>query len=87
MDACLRNGLKVMGIEVQAVPAESHGGQIGQVERVIGTSTRKLMAHLRSSADSPEVAVWALMCAHNHMTDVGGYSPAQWIFDRRTSTT
>ena len=63
------------------MPAESHG-QIGQVERLIGTLKRKLMAHLRSSADSPEIAVWAMMCAHNHMTDVGGYSPAQWIFGR-----
>ena len=36
------------GVEVQAVPAESHG-QIGQVERLIGTLKRKMLAHLRSS--------------------------------------
>ena len=68
------------GIEV-AVPAEAHG-QIGQVERLVGTLKKKVLSHLRSSAEPPEVAIWAMMMAHNRMTDVGGYSPAQWVFGR-----
>ena len=43
------------GVEVNAIPAESHG-QIGQVERLIGTLKRKMLSHLRSSAMTPEVA-------------------------------
>ena len=72
------------GIEIQAVPAESHGA-IGQVERLIGTIKRKLLAYLRSSDDPPEVAVWALMSAHNTMSNIHGYSPAQWVFGRNFS--
>ena len=72
------------GVEVQAVPAESHG-QIGQVERLIGTLKRKMLAHLRSSDGSPEVAAWAMIGAHNTMSNVGGYSPCQWVFGRNFS--
>eukprot|EP00435_Cladocopium_sp_Y103_P024092 s1073_g5.t2 len=69
------------GVEVQAVPAESHG-QIGQVERLIGTLKRKMLAHLRSSDGAPEVAAWAMIGAHNTMSNIGGYSPSQWVFGR-----
>ena len=72
------------GVEVMAVPAESHG-QIGQVERLIGTLKKKMMAHLRSSNMSPEVAAWAMIGAHNTMSNIGGYSPAQWVFGRNFS--
>ena len=71
-------------IEIQPVPAEAHG-QIGQVERLIGTLKRKLMSHLRSSENPPEVAAWAMIGAHNTMTNVGGYSPSQWVFGRNFS--
>jgi hypothetical protein len=64
------------GVEVQAIPAEAHT-QISQVERLIGDLKSKLMAHLRSSGDPPEVATWAMVAAHNSMTNVGGYSPMQ----------
>ena len=40
------------------------------------------MAHLRSSGGPPEVATWAMVAAHNSMTNVGGYSPMQWAFGR-----
>ena len=69
------------GVEVQAIPAEAHT-QISQVERLIGDLKSKLMAHLRSSGDPPEVATWAMVAAHNSMTNVGGYSPMQWVFGR-----
>jgi len=69
------------GLEVIAIPAESHG-QIGRVERLIGTLKKKLLSHLRSSDATPEVAVWSMIGAHNHMTNVAGYSPAQWVFGR-----
>ena len=69
------------GIEINAIPAESHG-QLGHVERLIGALKRKLMAHLRSSSSSPEVALWAMLGAHNKMTNIGGYAPAQWVFGR-----
>ena len=72
------------GVEVQAVPAESHG-QIGQVERLIGTLKWKMLAHLRSADGSPEVAAWAMIGAHNTMSNVGGYSPCQWVFGRNFS--
>ena len=69
------------GVEVQAIPAEAHT-QISQVERLIGDLKSKLMAHLRSSGGPPEVATWAMVAAHNSMTNVGGYSPMQWVFGR-----
>ena len=72
------------GLEVEAIPAECHG-QIGQAERMIGTLKQKLMTHLRSSDASPEVAVWAMMGAHNTMANVAGYTPAQWVFGRNFS--
>lgn len=58
---------------------------IGQVERLIGTLKRKMLAHLRSSDGSPEVAAWAMIGAHNTMSNVGGYSPCQWVFGRNFS--
>ena len=48
--ACLRSGRKATeghGVEIVAVPAESHG-QVGQVQRVIGTLKRKMLTHLRA---------------------------------------
>ena len=72
------------GLEVEAIPAECHG-QIGQAERMIGTLKQKLMTHLRSSDAAPEVAVWAMMGAHNTMSNVAGYTPAQWVFGRNFS--
>ena len=57
------------GVEVNVVPAESHG-QIGQVERMIGTLKRKMMAHLRTSDLSPEIVAWAMIGAHNTMSNV-----------------
>ena len=53
------------GVELEGIPAEAHG-QIGKVERLIGTLKRKLMAHLRSSSAPPELATWAMVAAHKH---------------------
>ena len=69
------------GVELEGIPAEAHG-QIGKVERLIGTLKRKLMAHLRSSSAPPELATWAMVAAHNTMSNLGGYSPMQWVFGR-----
>ena len=69
------------GIEIEAIPAEHHGS-IGQVERLIGTLKQKLMAHLRSTEAPPEIATWAMIAAHNTMSNVGGYTPMQWVFGR-----
>ena len=69
------------GVELEGIPAEAHG-QIGKVERLIGTLKRKLLAHLRSSDAPPEMATLAMMAAHNTMTNLGGFSPMQWVFGR-----
>ena len=68
------------GIEIEAIPAEHHGS-IGQVERLIGTLKQKLMAHLRSTEAPPEIATWAMIAAHNTMSNVGGYTPMQWVLE------
>ena len=72
------------GLEVIAIPAESHG-HIGRVERLIGTLKNKLLSHLRSSDASPEAAVWSMIGAHNHMANIAGYIAAQWVFGRNFS--
>eukprot|EP00435_Cladocopium_sp_Y103_P055155 s464_g18.t1 len=69
------------GIEVQGIPAEAHT-QISQVERLIGDLKAKLTKHLRSSAELPEIATWAMIAAHNSMTNTGGFSPMQCVFGR-----
>ena len=69
------------GVEVTPIAAEDHG-QIGQVERLVGTLKRKVLTHLRSSEVSPELATWGMMAAHNTLSNVGGYTPCQWIFGK-----
>ena len=69
------------GVELIGVPAECHG-HMGNVERLIGTLKRKLAAYLRSSSAPPEMAVLAMIAAHNTMVNQGGYSPMQWVFGR-----
>ena len=69
------------GVEVEAIPAEAHG-QIGQVERLIGTLKEKVQRFLRSSDEDPAVAMSSMIAAHNMMSNVGGYSPMQWVFGR-----
>ena len=69
------------GVEIEAIPAEAHG-QIGQVERLIGTLKEKVLRFLRSSDEDPAVALASMVAAHNMMNNVGGYSPMQWVFVR-----
>lgn len=69
------------GVEIQAIPAEAHG-HIGKVERLIGSLKEKLLRHLRSSSQPPQVAAYAMVSAHNNLMKVGGYSPAQWVFGK-----
>lgn len=69
------------GVELQAVPAEAHE-HIGKVERLIGSLKEKLLRHLRSSEQPPQIAAWAMMSAHNGLMKVGGYSPMQWVFGK-----
>ncbi|CAJ1455756.1 unnamed protein product [Effrenium voratum] len=69
------------GVEMDFIPAESHG-MIGQVERGIGVLKDRMIRHLRSSEGDPREAAWAMVTAHNGLARVGKYSPQQCVFGR-----
>ena len=69
------------GIDMIHTPAEHHSST-GLVERGIGELRHKMEVFLRNEPVSPKRAAYAMVQAHNHVTRVGGYAPAQWAFGR-----
>ncbi|CAK9110706.1 unnamed protein product, partial [Durusdinium trenchii] len=72
------------GIDMQRTPAEHHSST-GLVEKGIGELRHKMETFLRNEPVEPKRAAFAMTQAHNHVTRVGGYAPAQWAFGRSAS--
>ena len=70
------------GIELLQVPAEHHQAT-GDVERMVGELRHKIELFLRNEDVPPRRAVYAMTTAHNHLSRVGGFAPAQWAFGRQ----
>ena len=74
------------GIDMIHVPAEHHQAT-GAVEKAIGELRWKMEKFLRNEPIEPKRAAFAMTQAHNHVTRVGGYAPAQWAFGRSENVT